>query len=160
MVRLVFRWEYFSSRAKRSGIARRSRENGSGYAAGMVRAMSTDVITLIIALGLGIAVVVLGLRRNLSETTRDGLPRFGEASDETPEALGPSEGGQGRKPLSPKQARWLAALYLLIAISNAVDAVLSSDDRVIHAVAAALFAFCAVLLLVRKLPFTSWTPTS
>jgi hypothetical protein len=103
---------------------------------------------------------VVGLRRNLSETTRDGLPRFGGAPDEKAEALEPSEAGQGRKPLSPKQARWLAAMYLLIGLSNAVDAVLSSDDRAIHVATAALFAFCAVLLLVRKLPFTSWTPTS
>jgi hypothetical protein len=126
----------------------------------MVRAMSTDVIALIIALGLGIAVVVLGLRRDLSETTRNGLPRFGEAPEQATAAVGPSEGGQERKPLSPKQARGLAALYLLIGLGNAVDAVLSSDGRAVHVVLPAGFTLCAVLLLIRRLPFSSWTRTS
>jgi hypothetical protein len=122
--------------------------------------MGADLVALSIALGLGIAVVVLGLRRNLSETTRNGLPRFGGASEQATEALGPSEGGRGRKPLSPKQARWLAALYFLIGLGNAVNAVLSSDDSVIHAIAAAGFTLCAVLLLRRKPPFSSRSPAS
>jgi hypothetical protein len=116
--------------------------------------MSRDLIVLIVTIGLGIVIVLLGLRRNLSETTRSGLPRFGEAPEQVTEMVGPSEHERGRKPLSPKQARWLASLYLLMGLGNAVDAVLSSDGRLIHVATAALFTLCAVALFLRKWPYS------
>jgi hypothetical protein len=42
----------------------------------------------IVAIGLGIAVVVLGLRRNLGETTRNWLPRSEGATEQETGALG------------------------------------------------------------------------
>lgn len=43
------------------------------------------------------AVVVLGLRRNLSETTRNGLPRFGGGPERAPATLGLYEGEERRR---------------------------------------------------------------
>lgn len=118
--------------------------------------MDTDLIALIVAIGLGTAVVVVGLRRDLSETTRRNLPRFGEDSEPPATAtVGLWEGerrGRPRRPLSPRQARWLASLYLLIGIGNATIAVLSSDGRLLRAATAALFTLGAVLLWLRKWP--------
>lgn len=64
--------------------------------------MSSDLIALAVAITLGIAVVVLGLRRNLSDTTRNGLPPFGGASEGATVMLGLYEGEERRRrPLSP-----------------------------------------------------------
>jgi hypothetical protein len=49
--------------------------------------MSSDLIAWVVAITLAIAVVVLGLRRNLSETTRNGLPRFGGDSEQATATL-------------------------------------------------------------------------
>lgn len=119
--------------------------------------MSSDLIALIVAIGLGIAVVAVGLRRDLSETTRSGLPRFGKAPEQATEMIGPFERG---RPLSPKLARWLALPYLLMGVGNAVDAVSSSDDRLMHVVAAAVFALGAVALFLRKWPYSTRAPAS
>lgn len=119
--------------------------------------MSRDLIVLIVAIGLVIAVVVLGSRRNLSETTRSNLPRFGGAPEGATQMVGPFERG---KPLSPKLARWLALLYLLMGVGNAVDAVSSSDDRLMHVVAAAVFTLGAVALFLRKWPYSAGAPDS
>jgi hypothetical protein len=110
--------------------------------------MSSDLIALAIALTLGAAVVVLGLRRNLSETTRNGLPRFGGDSERATATLGLYEGeARQRRPLSPRQRRWLVSFYLLMALTDATFAVLSADDRLRHASAAGLFALGAAFLL-------------
>lgn len=113
--------------------------------------MSGDLIALVVALTLGTAVVILGLRRNLSETTRKGLPRFG--GDPEGATLGLYEGEERqRRPLSPRQRRWQVSVYLLLALIQAASAVLSSDDRLIHAATAALAALGVVVLLLRKPP--------
>jgi hypothetical protein len=110
--------------------------------------MSSDLVALVVALTLGTAVVILGLRRNLSETTRNGLPRFGGDPERVTGVLGLYEGGERRRrPLSPRQRRWLALLYLLMALTDAASAVLSADDRLVHASTAGLFALGAVFLL-------------
>jgi hypothetical protein len=112
--------------------------------------MSSDLIAWVVAVTLGIAVVVLGLRRNLSETTRSGLPRFGENPERATATLG-LYGGEDRRrgSLSPRQRRWFVSFYLLIALTNAVLAVLSADDRLLHTSAAGLWMLGAVLLLRR-----------
>jgi peptidoglycan/LPS O-acetylase OafA/YrhL len=74
--------------------------------------MSSDLIAWVVAVTLGIAVVVLGLQRNLSDTTR-----------------------------------WLVSFYLLIALADAALAVLSADNRLLHASTAGLFALGVVFLL-------------
>lgn len=115
--------------------------------------MSSDLTVLIVALTLGTAIVIMGLRRNLSETTRNGLPRFGGDPERATATLRLYEGEERRRrPLSPQQRRWLVSLYLLLALTDAAFAVLSSHDRPIHAVTAALFAFAALALLLKKWP--------
>lgn len=122
--------------------------------------MSNDLIAWVVAITLGTAVVMLGLRRNLSETTRNGLPRFGGASEPETQTLGSSGDGQRRKPLSPLQKRWMASFYLLIALTEAAFAVLSADSRLLHASTAGLFALSAVLLLRQGSPHPSDGPAS
>jgi hypothetical protein len=107
--------------------------------------MSSDLIALVVAVTLGIAVVVLGLRRNLAETTRNGLPRFGGGPDRATATLGLYEGEERRRrPVSPRQRRWLVSFWLLIAITYAAFAVLSADSRLLHAITAGTFALGAV----------------
>lgn len=110
--------------------------------------MSSDLFPWVVAISLGIAVVVLGLRRNLSEITRSGLPRFGvNPGQETP-TLGLYEGEERRRrPLSMRQRRWLVSFYLLIALTYAAFAVLSADSRLQDASIAGLFGLGAVFHL-------------
>ena len=114
--------------------------------------MSSDLIAWVVAITLGVAVVVLGLRRNLSDTTRNWLPRFGEGSGEAIGPPKPSDVERRRRPLSPRQRRWMAGLYLLICLSNAARALLEADDRLLHATFAALFALAAVAFLLKWWP--------
>lgn len=110
--------------------------------------MSSDLIALAIAITLGIAVVAMGLRRNLSATTRSGLPQFGGDSEGATATLGLYEGGKRRRhPLSPRQRRWAVSLYLLLALTDAAFAVLSAHDRLLHASTAGLWTLGAVFLL-------------
>jgi hypothetical protein len=110
--------------------------------------MSSDLIALAIALTFGVAVVVLGFRRNLSETTRNGLPRFGGDPEGATPTLGLYEGEERRRrPLSPWQRHWLVSFYLLMALGYGAFAVLSADDRLHDAGFAGLFALGAVFLL-------------
>jgi hypothetical protein len=113
--------------------------------------VSRDLVVLLIALALGIVVVILGLRRNLSETTRDWLPRFGEDSERSTATVGLYEGGdRPRKPASPRQRRWMASFYLLLALTNLAFAVLSADSRLFRAGFAGLWALAAVVFLLRS----------
>jgi hypothetical protein len=118
--------------------------------------VSTDLIALIVAIGLGVVIVVVGLRRDLSETTRSNLPRFGEDSESATATVGLWEGERrGRSLLSPRQARWLASFYLLLGLGSATLAVLSSDGRLLRAATAAGFTLAAVRLWQRKWPYSS-----
>lgn len=110
--------------------------------------MSSDLIAWIVALTLGIAVVVLGLRRNLSETTRNGLPRFGGDRERATPTLGLYEGAERRRrPLTPRQRRRLVLFYLLFSLTYAAFAVFSADDRLRDASMAGLWTLGAVFLL-------------
>jgi len=110
--------------------------------------MSSDLIAWVVAITLGIAVVVLGLRRSLSETTRNGMPRFEKGPEQATARLGLYEGEERRRrPLSPRQRRWLVSFYLLMALTYAAFAVLSADDRLHDAGTAGLLALGAVFLL-------------
>jgi hypothetical protein len=112
--------------------------------------MSNDLIAWIVVITLGAVVVVLGLRRNLSEITRNGLPRFDRASEQATAIPGPPGYGQWRRPLTQRQWRWGAGVYLLLGLGNAATAVMQADSRLIHAISAATFAFGAVVVLLRK----------
>src|SRR6476620_11017796 len=110
--------------------------------------MSSDLIAWIVAIAFGLAVVVLGLRRDLGEATRDWLPRFGAAAA-TPE---PSHGGHKRRQLSPRERRFFFWAYLLFGLCNAVLAVLSDDNGLVYAILAVLWAVNAVVLLLKGDP--------
>jgi hypothetical protein len=113
--------------------------------------VSSDLIAAIVALALGTAVVLLGLRRNLSETTRNGLPLFGGDSQQEKAMLALYEGeGRHRRQLSPRQRRWLVSMYLLFALVQATSAVLSTQDRWIHAAIAALAVLAAAVFLLKE----------
>ncbi len=113
--------------------------------------MSSDLIAGIVAVTLGLVVVVLGLRRNLSETTRNGLPRFGEDPESATVTLGLYEGGERRRhPLSRRQRRWMASSYLLFALIYAAFAVFSANDRLLHAGMVGLWTLGAVLVLRQR----------
>lgn len=122
--------------------------------------MSSDLIAWIVAIGLGIAVVVLGLRRNLGETTRNWLPRYDGTSEQEAGALGPSGDGQRRRPLSPRQRRWMSGGFLLLGLAYAVMAMLWANDRLIHAVFAALWVIIAVAYFQGRLPLSVNRSTS
>jgi hypothetical protein len=111
--------------------------------------MSSDLIAWIVAITLGLAVVVLGLRRDLGEVTRNWLPRFGEASAPGTATPGPSDGGQKRRQLSPRQRRFAICAYLLFGLCYAVLAILSADSRLLHVSSAAIWATGAVVLLLK-----------
>jgi hypothetical protein len=113
--------------------------------------MGGDLIALVLALGLGVVVVVLGLRRNLSATTRDGLPRFGGVPD-TP-TVGMYEGEERRgRSLTTGQRRLMISVYLLMSLNFAAFAVLSAHDRLLHSILAASFALNAVVIWRRRSP--------
>lgn len=122
--------------------------------------MSSNLIAWIGAIGLGIAVVALGLRRNLGETTRNWLPRFEETSERATGVLGPSGHGRSRRPLTPRQRRWMSGGSLLLGLAYAVMAMLSANDRLIHAVFAALWVIIAVAYFKGKLPLSVKRSTS
>lgn len=112
--------------------------------------MNSELIAWVVAIALGIAVVGLGLRRNLADVTRTRLPRFGEAPEPVTALPKSSDGGQGRRQLSPRQRRFAIWFYLLISLSNAALAVLWADNRPLHAISAALFAIGAVVFMLRE----------
>jgi hypothetical protein len=114
--------------------------------------MSSELIAWVVAIALGIAVVGLGLRRNLSDVTQAWLPRFGEAPAPATATPGSSDGGQGRRQLSPRQRRFVIWTYLLTSVCNAALAVLSAHNRLPHAISAALFAIGAVVPMLKKSP--------
>lgn len=115
--------------------------------------MSSDLIAWVVAITLGIAVVVLGLRRDLSETTRNGLPRFGGDPERATATLGLYEGEERRRrPLSPRQRRWMIGAYLLMSLTWAAFAVLSAHDRLLDATLAAGFALNAAVLWLKRSP--------
>jgi len=111
--------------------------------------MSSDLIAGVVGLMLGMAVVVLGLRRNLADVTRSWLPRFGEAPEPATATPGLFDGGAGHRQLSPRQTRVAIWAYLLFSVTYAAFAVLSTDDRLMHVVGAALFAIVAVVHMLR-----------
>ena len=115
--------------------------------------MSSDLIAWVVAITLGIAVVVLGLRRNLSDTTRNGLPQFGGDPERATATLGLYGGEERRRrPLSPRQRRWMIWAYLLMSVSFAAFAVLSAHDRLFDAILAATFALNAVVFWLKGSP--------
>lgn len=123
--------------------------------------MGSDLIAWVVAVTLGIAVVVLGLRRNLSETTRNGLPRFGGNPERATANLGLYEGEERRRrPLSPRQRRWMIGAYLLMSLTWAAFAVLSDHSRLFDAILAIGFALNAAVFWLKRSPSALVGPAS
>jgi len=57
---------------------------------------------------------------------------------------------QWRRPVSPRERRWVIRFYLAISLLNAVFAISSAESRVIHAINAILFALGALVFMLRK----------
>lgn len=122
----------------------------------MLRSMSSDLIAWVVAIALAFAVVLLGLRRNLSATTRSGRPRLGGDGERATATLGLYEGGnRPRRPLSPRQRRWMIGFYLPMGLTFSAFAVFSAHARLVHAVFAATLALNAAVLWRRKSPSSS-----
>jgi hypothetical protein len=110
--------------------------------------MGSDLIAWVVGITLGLAVVGLGLRRDLGDVTRSWLPRFGEGPEQAT-ASGSLNGGQGRRQPSPRQRRLAIWANLLIGIGYSALAVLSANDRLWHAIFAALFVVWTVVLMLK-----------
>jgi hypothetical protein len=120
--------------------------------------MSSDLTAWVVGITLGIAVIGLGLRRNLSDVTRSWLPRFGEVPKLAPAIPESFDGGQGRRQLSPLQRRFAIWTYLLASVINATQAVVSSESRPLHVMTAVLFASGAVVFMFEKaVTLFEWT---
>ncbi|HEX4464684.1 MAG TPA: hypothetical protein VH042_08625 [Solirubrobacterales bacterium] len=110
--------------------------------------MSSDLIAWVVGITLGMTVVALGLRRNLADVTRSWLPQFGKAPklvSATPDSFG----GQRSRQLSPRQRQLVIWSFLFFGLCEAAFAVLGANDRLWHAIMAALFAIGAVVHTLR-----------
>jgi hypothetical protein len=114
--------------------------------------MSSDLIALGVAITLGVVIVGVGLRRDLADTTRRWLPRPGEVSEREVAMLRSPDGRRRSRSLTPRQRRLAAGGFLLLGLAYAAMALLSADDRLIHAVSGAIWAIIAAGYLRGKLP--------
>lgn len=110
----------------------------------------SDLIAGVIGISLGIAVVILGLRRNLSDVTRSWLPRYGEALGKRAMVPDFFDSGQGRRQLSPLTRKLNIWLYLFMSLAYAAFAVLGVHERLMHVSMAVLFAVAAVTFMLRR----------
>lgn len=114
--------------------------------------MSGDLIAVGVAIMLGVVVVGMGLQRNLADTTRRWLPRPGEAS-EREVATSRSPRWRAKATFANPTAETVAGGgSLLLGLAYAAMAVLWADDKLIHAVFAALWAMVAAGYLRGRLP--------
>ena len=98
--------------------------------------MSRDLIVLIIAITLGVAVVGLGRRHPIHLLVSTSVVRS-----------------------PPLQRRLIVCGYLLISLCNAALAVWA-DERLLHAIIAAGFALSAVAYWLKKWPYSVGGSTS
>jgi AcrR family transcriptional regulator len=114
--------------------------------------MTSEMAAWLVAITLGVVVVGAGLRRNLADTTRKWLPRPGEVSEREVATLRSPKEGRRPRSLTPRQRRWVAGGFLLLGLAYAAMALLSANDRLIHAVLAALWAIIAAGYFRGRLP--------
>ena len=110
--------------------------------------MSSDLIAGVVAIAFGIVVVGVGLRRDLSDVTRSGLPRYKRDPEATTIATELPVGE--RNQLSPLTRKLGIGLYLFMGLTYAIFAVLEANERLVHASLAVLFAIATVVFLLRR----------
>lgn len=111
--------------------------------------MTTDLIAVLVGLGLGAAVVIAGLRRDLAGVTREWLPRAGPASEHVTAMAESPVSGERRREYSPRQRRFAIWGYALFSIFNAAMAIDSADGRLLHVFSAIAFAIGALVFVWR-----------
>lgn len=116
--------------------------------------MDSALIAGIVAIMLGAVVVVVGLRRNLSDVTRGWLPRFDEASENVMGSFEEVERRRPRRHLSPRERKLALGAYVAFGLFNATVAIFSSDSRLEHVIFAVLCGVAAVMFALKKLPST------
>jgi hypothetical protein len=92
--------------------------------------MSSDFIAWIVAIALGVAVVGLGWRRKLADTTRNWLPWFGETSEQAtvPEAVLSSIAGYYRRvTTTARPMDRLIALVMLVTLAAIIVEIVRGD---------------------------------
>ena len=112
--------------------------------------MNSDLIAGVVAVVLGVAVVVLGLRRDLSETTRSGIRQLEADPDKSTATLGLFQGEERprRRRPSARERRWIIAFYLLFGLCFAAFAVVSGG--LWEATMAVVWILGAVVAYLRK----------
>jgi len=109
--------------------------------------VSGDLIPWLVATVLGVAVIVVGSRRELGGVTRSWLPDFGKGTATAPgESV---DGGGGRKELSPRQKLVFACFYALFGLWNAALLIVAADDQTQHAIGTVVWGGGAVVLAVQ-----------
>jgi hypothetical protein len=116
--------------------------------------MTSELIAWLVAITLGVVVVGVGLQRNLADTTRRWLPKPGEASEREVATLRAPDGGRRSRSLTARQRRWLAGGFLLLGLAYAAMALIWANDRLIHAVFAALWVVTAAGYFRGRLPLS------
>lgn len=129
-------------------------------APGMVCRWGSESLAWVVAIMLGAAVVVAGLRRNLADTPRSWLPRPGGVPEREVRDTEVARWGRRPRPLTPRQRRWMVGGFLLLGLAYAAMALLGANDRLVHAVFAAMWAIIAVAYFLGKLPLSVNRPGS
>lgn len=115
---------------------------------GTLYPVGRELIAWLVASTLAVVVIGVGLRRNLSETTRRWLPRFGARPTAR---LGLYEGEERRRhPLSARETRRLAYAYLVLGVFNMALAVLGGDLELLYAAFGAGWVLIAVRFLKKS----------
>lgn len=96
--------------------------------------VSSDLIAVVFAGALGIAVVILGWRRRLGPSTDEWLPEYG--GDHTEKGPPPPIRFAQTQP-SPPQRRMMIGLWMAFGVSWAAFAIFSAHNRLENAVLAA-----------------------
>lgn len=109
--------------------------------------MSSDLIAVIVAGVLGVAVVVLGRRRRLGASTDEWLPEFGP--DRTAKGPPPPIRFE-RSPPSPRQRRMMIGFWLAFGLAWAGIAIFSANDRLGNVLLAGMYLLSALLYWFRS----------